>query len=357
MHVALDTNAIFTCQAGANRYVQHLLRALRALGDAALEIQEVAWRVNNLTYRQPQRSIKTAYRELVWAPFMAPRMLRRAQVELFHSTAGILVRPPRPIRHVVTLYDLAVLRYPNRFRRWQRWATAHRLKWLRQADRILCISRFTADEAIELLDLPVDKLEVVYIGGNSFDVPAAVSEAAPDVPVPSDFLLFVGSLEPGKNLSLIRQTYELAVRRQIHLPPLMIVGARWKGVANEGLPPSSWHYLGRQPDASLVYLMRRAIALLFPSKYEGFGLPVNEAMSLGCPVVCSPVASIKEVGGEAAFYADLTPEAYLKAIQRLLKDSSLRAEFIQKGFVQARQFSWKRCAEETMAVYRSVLRS
>ena len=320
MHIAFDTNAVFTCQAGVARYIQQLLRALRDLGGDALAILEVAWRVDNLAYRQPQRSLKTAYRELVWAPFVAPRILRRAQVELFHSTSGILARPPHPIKHVVTLYDLAVLRYPERFRRWQRLATAHRLKWLRQADRILCISRFTADEAMELLGLPADKLEVVYIGGNSFDSPTAVSEAAPDAPVPSEFLLFVGSLEPGKNLSLLRQTYELATGSQINLPPLMIVGGRWEGVAKEGRPPSSWHYLGRQSDAALVYLMRRAIALLFPSKYEGFGLPVNEAMSLGCPVICSPVASIKEVGGEAALYAELTPEAYLKAIQRLLND-------------------------------------
>ena len=312
MYIALDTNALFTGQAGTTRYVQQLIRALRGLGGAAPEIQEVAWRVDNLAYHQPQRSLKTAYRELVWAPLLAPRILRRSQVELFHSTAGILVRPPHPIRHVVTLNDLAVLRYPQRFRRWQRLATAYRLKWLHQADRILCISRFTADEAIDLLGLPADKLEVVYIGGNSFDALTAVSEAAPDVYVPSEFLLFIGSLEPGKNLSLVRQTYELAASSQIHLPPLMIVGARWEGVANEGSSPSSWHYLGQQPDPALVYLMRRAIALLFPSKYEGFGLPVNEAMSLGCPVICSPVASIKEVGGEAALYAELTPEAYLK---------------------------------------------
>ena len=357
MNIALDTNALFTGQAGVTRYIQQLLRALRDLGGTALEIQELAWRVDNLAYHQPQRALKTAYRELVWASFLAPRILQRLQIELFHSTSGILVRPPHSIRHVVTLHDLAVLRYPERYRRWQRLATAHRLKWLCQADRVLCISRFTADEAMELLDLPADKLEVVYNGGNSFDVPTAVSEATPDVPVPSDFLLFVGSLEPGKNLFLLRQTYELAAHRKIYLPPLLIVGGRWEGVADEGPPPLSWHYLGRQPDAVLLYLMRRAIALLFPSKYEGFGLPLNEAMSLGCPVVCSPVASIKEVGGEAALYAELTPEAYLKAIQQLLKDSSLRAELIQKGLVQARQFSWKRCAEETLAVYRSVLRS
>jgi alpha-1,3-rhamnosyl/mannosyltransferase len=103
-------------------------------------------------------------------------------------------------------------------------------------------------------------------------------------------------------------------------------------------------------------LYRRARALLFPSKYEGFGLPVAEAMALGCPVICSPVASLPEVGGPAAHYAELTPESYLTAMLRLTRDTRWREELIERGRVQAREFSWRRCAAQTLEAYRHTLK-
>src|SRR5215475_13738832 len=140
------------------------------------------------------------------------------------------------------------------------------------------------------------------------------------------------------------------------LPPLLIVGARWAGVGTEGSPPPGWQYLGRLPDAELVYLYRRALALVFPSKYEGFGLPVVEAMMLGCPVICSPVASLPEVGGNAALFTDLKPEDYLKAMRQVSREVSLRNELIEKGLAQAANFSWNKCAREMLEVYRATLR-
>src|SRR5205823_6706332 len=118
--------------------------------------------------------------------------------------------------------------------------------------------------------------------------------------------------EPGKNLALLKETYLLAAAKGIDLPPLLIIGARWEGVAREGRPPKNWHYLGHQSDEVLAWFYDHALALLFPSKYEGFGFPVLEAMSRGCPVVCSKVASIPEVGGDAAWYAGMDATSYLE---------------------------------------------
>ena len=98
--------------------------------------------------------------------------------------------------------------------------------------------------------------------------------------------------------------------------------------------------------------MHRARALVFPSKYKGFGLPVVEAMALGCPVICSPVASLPEVGGDAALFTELTVPGYLKSMQAIQRDNNLRSELVAKGLLQARRFSWKRCAQETIEVYR-----
>lgn len=353
MRVAIDTNGLYTGQAGTARHIRGYLRGLKTMSPG-LDYVLLAWEVENLTYQQPLRTLKTVYRELVWSKTVAPRELKRLAADLYHVTGSYFMSVPKRLRQIVTLYDLGVMRHPERFRRWHRWAEPKRLARLAGADRILCISQFTADEAMALLNLPARKLQVVYCGCDFHPDDRPIPEEKPAFELPPEYFLFVGSLEPGKNLALLRETYELAARSGKCLPPLLVVGVRWAGVGEEGKPPRGWSYLGRQSDGVLAYLYRRALSLVFPSKYEGFGLPVAEAMSLGCPVLCSRVASIPEVGGEAACYADLTPAAYLGAMLRLMEDRPFRDDLVSLGHEQARRFSWTKCARETVEVYQDV---
>jgi alpha-1,3-rhamnosyl/mannosyltransferase len=356
IRIGIDTNALYAVtQAGTARYIRGLFNGLDRIAAPDVEVLPIAWEVENFQYRQPQRALKTFYRELIWAKFHAPRVLKKNSIQLLHAPAGPLIRPPHGIKEVVTLLDLAILRHPERFRLWHRTSSRFRLQNLRRADQIICISRFTADEAMTLLNLPTAKLAVIHCGCDFHPDEPPPPEAKPGFDVPADFFLFVGSLEPGKNLALLKEVYALAAAEKRALPALLIVGARWEGVGNEGAPPKGWHYLGRQSDDILVYLYRRALALVFPSKYEGFGLPVAEAMSLGCPVICSPVASLPEVGGDAAMFTDMTPAAYLQTMLRLSRDSGLRVEMIEKGRAQATRFSWKKCAGEVLDAYRAAL--
>ncbi len=355
MRVAVETNALFVTQAGVARYVRGLLGGLSRISHPDIDLFEFAWKVENFGYQQPLRAIRTAYRELIWARFLSPRLLLKQGADLLHSTTGYMARHPRSIPNVVTLHDLAFIRHPERFRRWQKWSGQQNLLPIRSADRVICISQFTADEAMELLALPASKITVVYNGCDFQPTEGAVPESAPDFAVPDEFFLFVGSLEPGKNLALARAAYLAAEAEGRRLPPLLIVGARWPGVKHEGEPVSEWRYLGRQPDSALVYLYKRALGLVFPSKYEGFGLPVAEAMAVGCPVICSPVASLPEVCGDAALLTEMNPAAYLAAMRRLISDPGLRDELIGKGKARAGRFSWSRCAGETAQVYRDVL--
>lgn len=355
MRVVIETTGLYTTQAGVARYIRGLLAGHRHNRPADLEISELAWEVENFDYRQPARALKTFYREFVWAPCFAPWTLRRRRAELFHATVNCLVVPPPGVVSVVTLHDLAFMVYPERFRRWQKMGWTRLLRRIPGVDRIICISRFTADEVMRRLGVPATKIDVVP-NGIDFNPEAPPPEQAPAMDLPGDFFLFVGSLEPGKNLALLREVYLRAKARRIQLPPLLIVGARWAGVAGEGPPPEGWHYLGRRSDAELVYLYRRALALVFPSKYEGFGLPVLEAMALGCPVICSPVASLPEVAGEAALMVGLEREPYLDALTELAENAPAREDFRARGFVQARKFSWPRCAAETAEVYRRAFR-
>lgn len=356
IRVALDTSALFVTQAGVARYIRGLLSGLAEMARPSIAIQQFAWERENFGFRQPQRSLKTVYRDIVWRCVVAPFQLRRLSPDLFHSPAGGYVRPGRSIRWTMTLHDLAVFRFPERYRPWHRH---HSRRWARlalQADRVICISQFTADEAMAVLGIRAAKLEVVYNGCDFHPSAPTPQECRPELELPAEYFLFVGSLEPGKNLALLRQVYEVAASRGNSLPPLVIVGARWAGVPGEGRPPLNWHYLGRQPDAVLVYLYRRALALVFPSKYEGFGLPVAEAMALGCPVICAPVSSLPEVGGEAPFYAPLSLEPWLAALAEIAHNGNRRRECIEAGRQQAEKFSWLRCAERTAAVFESTVR-
>jgi alpha-1,3-rhamnosyl/mannosyltransferase len=355
MRVALETNVLYVTQAGIARYTRGLLKGLRQLALPELDLHEVAWPVENLSYRQPARMLKTFYREFIWSKLIAPGRIRRLGAELFHAPSVTMVIPPRPVRRVTTLHDLASLRHPERFRWWHRRSARRGFENARLADRLICISRFSADEAMTLLGLPASRIEVIYNGCDFHEEEGPVAEQAPGFAVPAEFFLFVGSLEPGKNLALLKAVYQLATAKGVALPPLLIMGARWAGVSTEGPPPSGWHYLGRQPDDVLVYLYRRALALVFPTKYEGFGLPLAEAMAVGCPTICSPVASLPEIGGDAAMFVEMTPEAYLKAMRAVAGDAALRQRMIQAGRQRARQFTWKRCAAAVVAVYRDVL--
>lgn len=356
MRVAVDTNALYTTRAGVARYTRGLLGGLRTVADPAeWNLSELAWAVENFDFRQPQRAWRTFRREFIWARWDAPRQLVREGVALVHSAGNPLFVPPRGIRHVVTIHDIGFMRYPERYRPWHRRMTRKALERARKADLVICISQFTADELVRLVGFDSRILRVVY-NGCSFHDPTLPVEA-PAVELPSEFLLFVGSLEPGKNLNLIRDMYELARRDGVSLPDLVIVGARFAGLAGEGQPPAGWHYLGHLPDSNLLWLYQRAHAFLFPSKYEGFGLPIGEAMCRGCPVICSPISSLPEVAGDAALMADQDPAAYLAAVKRLLGDDALRADLVARGREQAARFTWERCARETLDVYREAMRS
>lgn len=353
MNVTIDTNSRYTTRAGTTRYLEGLLSGLKQLSDATLRIEELAWPIDNFAYRQPQRSMKTAYRELIWPWLIARSQLANSRPDIFHSPTGFFVSPPANMPHIVTLHDLAMFRHPERFRKWQRFSGPFRLRKLRHANHIIAISQFTADEAIKLLGISAHMISIIHHGCDfSPDSPEQLPRG---FATPSWFFLFVGSLEPGKNLRLLRECYMMAEKEGCNLPPLVVVGARWQGVEFEGHWPKSWIQAGRINDAELVYLYRRATALLFPSKYEGFGFPPLEAMTLGCPVVCSTSASLPEVVGSAALFSELTPPAFLHAMKCLLESATRRIELIDAGRERSAQFSWKKCAQETFSIYKTII--
>jgi glycosyltransferase involved in cell wall biosynthesis len=179
--------------------------------------------------------------------------------------------------------------------------------------------------------------------------------------LPGRYLLFVGTIEPRKNLTRLLHAFE-PLRKEGLTDALVVVGKRGWLYGDffaelERSPVREAVILpGFVPDEHLPAVYAGAQALVFPSLYEGFGLPTLEAMACGTPVACSDTASLPEVGGDAALYFDPTSEdAILQTLRRLLSDAELQEELARRGLTRASHFSWDRVAAETEAVYRAVM--
>jgi glycosyltransferase involved in cell wall biosynthesis len=212
-------------------------------------------------------------------------------------------------------------------------------------------------------DVPEQKILVTYQSSSLADAPRQPERELAVLDCyglrPQGYLLFVGNIEPKKNLRTLLQAYKSMPFDQ----PLVVVGRKawlWEEQLRplQGLADMSQRirFLDYVPEADMRALYGQATCLVFPSLYEGFGLPPLEAMALGCPVVCSKVASLPEVCGEAALYVDpLEPESMIQEIERLRKDPELRESLVKAGYRQAEKFSKENYARRLANAYRSVL--
>jgi alpha-1,3-rhamnosyl/mannosyltransferase len=232
---------------------------------------------------------------------------------------------------VVTVHDLAVLRHPETFNQWTRLYSRLAVpRVARAARRVIAVSEFTRGEIVELLGLPAERIDVIP---NAVGPPFVADGPAAE----GDYVLGVGTLEPRKNLAAAQQ----AARRLS--VPLRVVGERgWGGVQVDG-------WLGRVSDDELAALYRGARCLVYPSLYEGFGIPVLEAMACGTPVVTSAGGATEEVAGGAAVLVD--PRDPASIATGIEEAAARRDELRARGLERAEQFTWERVATETRAVY------
>lgn len=140
MNIAVNTDGTYTTKAGIARYIHGLIKGLKSLPSSDVDFFEMGWPVENYSFRQPQRAIKTLYRETVWAKILAPALLRKKKADVYHATGFVCIHPPSGIKTVQTLHDVAPLRFPERFRRWELWSGKRGLRYTSKADRVICIS-------------------------------------------------------------------------------------------------------------------------------------------------------------------------------------------------------------------------
>jgi glycosyltransferase involved in cell wall biosynthesis len=282
-------------------------------------------------------------------------------LDLVHAPS--LVYPPSRAPLVATVHDLTVLKYPGAFpRKWRYFHTRGLKLILRHAKVILCDSRSTYEDLCSLTGDRDPRMRVVPLGVSP---PADVGEEEVERildkhGLDEGYILFVGTLEPRKNLSRLAAAYTaMGEEEKERSGELVLVGAAgWmegKELSRLRAQPGV-RWVDFLPRDELEALYRGAAIFVYPSLYEGFGLPVLEAMARGLPVVTSQTSSMREVGEGAALLVDPTDEREMRrAIERLVGDEGLREELIAKGRERAAEYTWGRTAELTLQAYRDVL--
>ncbi len=301
---------------------------------------------------------------------VAKRLLRRAKSAhrgyVYHETNYVAVPYDGPF--VVTVSDLSHVHFPEYHPPERvRWLNRHLARSVAEANQVICHSTYTRAELIGIFGLPAEKVNVVYCGASDAFQPRLDVELQPVMNryglTSHGYLLSVGTLEPRKNLIGLIRAYRTLPAKTRQRFPLVLAGPRgWlTDSIEQAMAPlieeGTLRWLGYVPIEDLPSLYAGASAFAFLSFYEGFGLPVIEAMSCGVPMLVSDRASLPEIAGGAALLVDPDAEdAVAEGLRRILEDSPLRESLVAKGLQQASRFRWETCVNETVAVYEKALR-
>jgi glycosyltransferase involved in cell wall biosynthesis len=290
-------------------------------------------------------------------------IVTKHKADIFHGT-NFTYTPTMKGKSIITIHDLAYMRYPEST---SERILRHHSKWVpysaKQCDRIIADSQQTKQDIIELLGIAHDKIDVVYLAADDHfrHVPNYVSTLQ-KYKLPEKYILFVGTVEPRKNLIGLLKSYFILKKEYGCPEKLVIVGAKgWKFT-----PIFDWvkeHHLEEQvlftgfiDDEDLPAIYSGASVFVMPSIYEGFGIPLLEAMQCGTPVIGSNVTSIPEIIGEAGLL--IAPDdhsSWAKAINNLLTDPSIRERYSQLALARSAEFTWRKTAQETKKVYEKAL--
>jgi glycosyltransferase involved in cell wall biosynthesis len=304
-----------------------------------------------------------------WEQILLPRAAQTYQIDLLHCPAntGPLLLSSK-IKLVVTINDVMYLlpqhQLPGSRVLYQQLGRIYRKfvvpKIAQQADKILTISEFSKSDILRLIQVPATKVKVAYLAsGVQVNLNTVTAHFSPAVP----YLMALGAADPRKNTRLLIEVFARLVREGVFSGQLRLVGmpekysSEYRALAQTLEVEPLVLFYDYVNESELAQLYSSSTAFLYPSLYEGFGLPVLEAMSYGTPVITSNTTAIPEVAGDAALLIDPTSADELyAAVQHLLSKPDVRQQMIQRGYAQAARFSWQKMTHEYLALYREVLR-
>jgi alpha-1,3-rhamnosyl/mannosyltransferase len=361
LRIGFDGRALASPAAGMRRYTYELFAALAT--DPSLSI--VAIGAPDSAVPQGVESAPGARAlptNLGWMVTGLPRAARRASLDLFHAPSYTApIYGPRPL--VLTIHDISYERHPEWYpykrdpvrRAFYRYSA-------RTADRVITDSTFSKQEIVDVYGLAADIVRVVPLAA------AETFTSGPRLPLPAglpdQFMLHVGDLHARRNLPMLARAVAAIRARDRRWTSLgLVLAGVDRGVRDElddisrragGAPLVTVTGIATEP--LLLALYRSAVALTYPSRYEGFGLPLLEAMATGTPVIAARSSSIPEVVGDAGVLLDPDDEAgWVAALERVLSDAAHREQLSRAGLHRSREFSWKRTATDTARVYRDLV--
>jgi glycosyltransferase involved in cell wall biosynthesis len=287
-----------------------------------------------------------------WLSLNRPEILH----ETYYSSQPLL--PRRSGKTVVTVFDMIHEKFPDKVKAARR-VSAVKAAALRRADRVICISDCTRSDLLDLIDIPPERVSVTHLGYSRLRSSGIVGQERQIQPPEEPYLLYVGQRHGYKNFDgLLQAVASSNVLREFKLVCMgggRLQATEQKRIKDLGLAEDSVVQVSGD-DERLANLYSHASAFVYPSLYEGFGMPPLEAMSLGCPVVSSDQGSLPEVMGSAAQYFDpIDTESMSDALEAVLLSEARASELRFLGFERAKRYSWERCAEETLSVYKSLL--
>jgi len=360
MKIGIDTQATIGRATGLGVYTKNLVCSLR---------EESANGFQFTFYNKDVARDMNTLERWMWGNFELLQLAKRDHVDVLHVPA---FAPPfkSPFRSVVTVHDLIGMVYPNQLGLPSRiyWG-----KWLpltiRNADALIADSEHTKQDILKLLHINERKIHVVYPSGHEHFSPQHdrrwIQRVKDRFGIKENYFLFVGTVEPRKNLRRVIRSFANFLRqksRSIHYQ-LVVVGLKTfaHGQVVESLKKevnmdsSDIVFTDYTCHEDLNVLYSGAQALVFPSLYEGFGIPILEAMASGVPVFTSNVSSLPEVGGDAVLYVNpYNQDEITDGLIQLAENEKLRNQLIKKGYQRMKRFSWRKTARETLNVYESV---
>lgn len=386
MKIILSVDSVRFPLTGIGRYTYELAQHLRAVNELDLQLFSNGNFISSLPDKETlnnghdneklnskiiHRVRKVALQSnVVTATYQFLSERRNRQVlnshhdAIFHGPGFYL--PPFQGRSVATFHDLSIFKWehchpPERVRYMQHQL----LLTLERASMLITDSEFNRQELSEFFNYPLERIRAVPLAGGSEFYPRIELELNPILNCYGldyrGYTLFTGTIEPRKNLTALLDAYDMLPAYIRKRWPLVLVGHHgWKSETThdhiqQGVAAGWIKYLGYVPSDDLPMLFAGARLFVFPSHYEGFGLPVLEAMASGIPVICSNVSSLPEVAGDAAaMFAPDDVDKLRQLIDKGLQDEFWRKNAIAAGLRQSKKFSWNKCAEETAAVYREV---
>lgn len=373
MRIAIDTLSAKSLYHGMGIYIFNLLKHIMSIDN------------NNkfIIYKKPEvfsglflndndrvqiRNInKNRLARISWEYAMLPKILKKEKIDVFWGPSNFLPIT-KTCKYVVTIHDLSSFTYAQAYPWLRRKYYQYNIKQaVKRADFIITDSEFSKQDIIKYFRVPQEKIRVIYCGIDAFFKKVTANDTLEKVKkkyqLPDEFILTLSVLEPKKNTERLLQAYSQLIQQKKNLPKLVIGGSKKYGWKNEKIfllvdalkLTNSIVFTDFIEYEDLVCIYSMAKLFILPSLYEGFGLPVVEAMACGTPVITSNTSSLPEVVGNAAVLVNpYNINDIANAIDIVLNDENKQKEMIKKGYENVKRFKWEKSAKELIAVFEEI---